>query len=212
MKIEGFLRNKKVLLAFSGGKDAIATAIVLKENNINFDCICETSFYFPEQLDSIIQVAKAMDLNVEYKCSLENKFIYDHPEVVFSDSAKINGWGYSVRQQRTVKRKKKSGNYDIAVYGRRTEENCVPSKLYETKDGWQYHPLRDIKKAEVFEIIKKAGVKLPMIYSTEFGFHAGNAPFYSLRHAMKIKKSIPECWTICNVINDCFYKEYGHLI
>ena len=206
-----YASGKKILLAFSGGKDAIATAIYLQENNIQFDSICETSFYFPEQLKSIKDTANKLGIDVTYKCSLSDDWLVKNKKLIFSKNSEINKWGYAVRQQRTVLKHAVENGYDVTAYGRRTQENNVPKIMYNTKKGIQFHPLRNHKLDDVLSMIKNRGIEMPFIYGTTFGKIANNAPFYVLLHATKEHISINKAWDICNEINPIFYQKFGSL-
>lgn len=206
-----YARGKKLLLAFSGGKDAIATAIFLQENNIKFDAICETSFYFPEQLTSIKETAKKLGIDVLYKCSLSDEWLVKNKKLIFSKNSDLNKWGYAVRQQKTVLNYSMNNGYDITAYGRRTQENNVPDIMYQTKKGIQFHPLRNHRLEDVLSMMKNRNIDLPFIYHTKFGQIANNAPFYSLVHASREDISIAKAWDICNEINPIFYEKFGNI-
>jgi hypothetical protein len=211
LEAQKYASDKKILLAFSGGKDAIATAIYLQENNIPFDSVCETSFYFPEQLKSIKETAKKLCINVNYKCNLSDEWLIKNKKLIFSKNSEINKWGYAVRQQRTVLKHALENGYEVTAYGRRSQENNVPRIMYETKHGIQYHPLRNYKLDDVLSMIKNRGIELPFIYGTTFGKIANNAPFYSLLHASKEHLSLNKAWDICNEINPIFYNKFSSI-
>lgn len=190
--IEKAMSHGPLLLAYSGGKDALAVALLLRDLGPVL-AICETSFYFARQLADVRARATELGLKVDYRCSLDVEWIRRHPHVIFSDDPKVRSWSFAARQQRTVRRAQAEFprgqvgkpiseiRSHVAVFGRRREENAVRGPLYETAAGWQCHPLWDWTTSEVWDLLSRRSVPRPWIYSTQFGDLEGNAPFYTLR-------------------------------
>lgn len=187
--------GERPLLAYSNGKDAVATAHIASEMGIK-DAVSEGSFMFAKWHEDARKNAKQLGLRCEFKDSLDLAWLRRHPELLFTNSSKIKGWGYSVRQQATVKRHARMNGYGMIVYGRRTQENCVPREIYRLKeDGWQCHPLRGWKLEDVWEYLTVIGIR-PWIYDSPWGLvQQGNAPFYSLSRKW-VGEDPNECWRL----------------
>ena len=194
--------SQRPLVAFSGGKDSLAVAHMAKRLGVQ-NYVCETSFYFQSQLESIKAIASGMKLQVVYKNSLSLGWLKKHRQIVFSTDSKLRGWSFSVRQQATVKKHAKQIVADCCIFGRRTEENCVPGVCYTTKNGLQCHPLRDWRAVDVWQYLEKYKIPTPWIYKTAFGKTEGNAPFYTL-NPQTANLSISECWSLVSSMDSRF--------
>ena len=200
----------KGVVAFSGGKDGLAAAILINKIIPNIEMVCETSFYFPKQLEDIKKTAKMLGFNVTYVCNLSDEWLMKHKtKLLFSSSAKVRQWSFNVRQQNTIKKFATQVGADVTYTGRRTQENSVPKEIYSTKkNGMQAHPLRSWTTNDIWEFISDQGLERPFIYSTRWG-EQGNSPFYSY-NPRKRNKSIQECWDLVNEIDGGeFYKKFG---
>ena len=203
--IEDAMRSsKRQLVAFSGGKDSIVVAHIARQLGIR-DFVCETSFYFRRQLDSIKETARRIGIEPVYRESLHLEWLKANRHIVFSNDSAVRGWTFATRQQRTVKRRAKEIQADCQIFGRRTEENCVKATLYRTSAGLQCHPIRDWKTSDVLEYLEVHGIPLPWIYSTRFGKTEGNAPFYTLNHKTA-GLSIEQCWQLVESMDERYHK------
>lgn len=207
-KIENTLKNyNNPIVAFSGGKDGFVVAHMCNTIMPNIKMVCELSFYFDKQKKNIFDIAKKHGFNVEYKSSLSDDWLIKNKHIIFSEISKFRAWSFAMRQQNTVKKYVKTVNADLAIFGRRKDENCVPKELYYTKNGWQYHPICDWKETDVWNYFKYVNEPKPYIYTTRFGDNMGNAPFYSLKRK---NMTLLECWDIINEVdgNTFFYDKF----
>jgi 3'-phosphoadenosine 5'-phosphosulfate sulfotransferase (PAPS reductase)/FAD synthetase len=186
----------KGAVAFSGGKDGIVCAHLVNHIIPDIPMICETSFYYPEQLEDIKAIAKMLRLNVTYVCSLSDEWLNRNKQMIFSSDKAVRSRSFSVRQQASIKKFGKSINAGVTYTGRRTEENTVKNELYSTKEnGMQCHPIRDWKEEEVWQYFKMFNIPPPWIYSTEHGKTEGNSPFYSINPKYH-NNNLNRCWQI----------------
>lgn len=195
------------LVAYSGDKDAIVVAHMANKLGVK-NYVCETSFYFKPQLESIKKISYMLGLNVTYKNSFPSNWLRKNPQYIFSYDTKLRGKLYAIRQQATVKRFAKVIKSDLQIYGRRTEENSVPKKIYKTRSGLQCHPLRDWTEYEIWLYFKKHAIPKPYIYSQEFSRSTGNAPWYTINP--KHVGGVDQCWRIVQQIDPTLKPEdYG---
>jgi 3'-phosphoadenosine 5'-phosphosulfate sulfotransferase (PAPS reductase)/FAD synthetase len=95
--------------------------------------------------------------------------------------------------------------YDGILFGRRSQENTVKAPIYKTNDGrWYCHPLRDWTKVQIWEYFKVHSIPIPWIYSTHFGKHEGNAPFYSMRP--EHNGGYDKCWELSEVLDPRYHR------
>lgn len=198
---------KNPVIAYSGGKDGFVVAHIANQIIPNIKMITEISFYFPKQTENIKNIAKKHNFNVTYFNSLDDNWLLRNKEIIFTNDTKLRSKSFQLRHQTSVKKFAKSINADLTIFGRRTEENSVPKKLYKTINGMQYHPLRDWKENDIWEYYNKINEPKPFIYNTKFGSYEGNAPFYTFK---RNDKTIDECWDIINEIDTdkIFYNKF----
>lgn len=189
---------KNPVIAYSGGKDGFVVAHLCNEIYPNIKMICETSFYFPKQIQNIKEISSKYKFNVTFTDSLNDEWLKKNKEIIFTNDKKLRSFSFQIRHQSAIKKFVKKVNGDITIFGRRTEENTVPKKLYTTKNGYQFHPLREWLEQDIWNYFKLINEPKPFIYQTKFGKIEGNAPFYTLKRG---SMSLSECWEIINEID-----------
>lgn len=186
----------KSIVAFSGGKDGIVCGHLVNQVIPNVEMICETSFYYPEQLDNIKEIARLLKFNVTYLCSLSDEWLLKNKQFIFSNDKKIRSQSFFLRQQATIKKFARSKNSNLTFTGRRTEENTVKKILYSTiKNGMQCHPMRDWKETDIWEYFDYYKIPKPWIYNTPHGKNMGNSAFFSIQPKL-VNYDISKCWDI----------------
>jgi 3'-phosphoadenosine 5'-phosphosulfate sulfotransferase (PAPS reductase)/FAD synthetase len=192
------------MLAYSGGKDSVVVAHIIKEAGLMpyvKDAVCETSFYLDKQLEDIKGLAKQLEWDVTYKDSLGWDWIRRHPEVLFSNDPRVRGWSFAQRQQKTVADYARNHGNDAIIFGRRTQENTVPNPLYYKKQAkhWSCHPIREWSTRNVWDYFKLFSIPVPWVYTNAFGNYSGNSPFYSLR--ARYVGGVDEAWALVTALD-----------
>lgn len=195
------------IVAFSGGKDGFVVAHMCSKVMPNIKMVCELSFCFEEQVRNIKEIATRHKFNVTYVNGLTDEWLLKNKNVIFTNDSKARGRSFQQRQQKTVNEFAKQCNADISIFGRRLEENTVPKMLYKTKNGYQYHPLREWTETDIWNYFEYVNEPKPFIYSTRFGQMEGNAPFYSMQRG---NMTTAECWNIINEVDTekKFYQKF----
>ena len=198
------------MLAWSGGKDSLVVAHIIKEAGLMpyiSDTVCETSFYFEKQLEDIKKTADSLGWNVTYKDSLGWDWIRKHPEVIFSNDSRIRGWSFAQRQQKTVADYARQHGNDAIIFGRRTQENTVPSSLYYKKQlkHWSCHPIKDWSTLDVWNYLELFNIPIPWIYTNNFGKYSGNSGFFSLR--AKYVGGVDKAWELVTSLDPNINKQ-----
>lgn len=166
----------KAVIAFSGGKDALVTAHLLRRYGIT-EAVCETSLYFTKQTTDVYRCAVHMGLRVAYYNRFPMAWLAAHPEYIFMTDTKLRSTFFKIRQQDTVRRHAEIMDCDVVFFGRRLQENSVKSPLYEKAGVWQCHPLREWRTEDIWSYFATFGLTIPWIYSTAYGRVEGNGPF-----------------------------------
>jgi 3'-phosphoadenosine 5'-phosphosulfate sulfotransferase (PAPS reductase)/FAD synthetase len=195
-----------IVLAYSGGKDALAVAFLLREAGVPFVGICETSFYFAKATADIKRTATEFE-DIRFFDSLDDDWLRRHPEFIFTDDGKLKAQTYLARQQTTVRRKARELGASIILWGRRNQENTVIAPVRRDKTGVLHvFPIREWRHEAVWELIDGNIPARPWIYGTHFGYIRGNAPFYSLSRRY-MGGSVAECWRYCNLLDPAITEE-----
>ena len=204
--IKNFLKQSpKPVIAFSGGKDAVVTSHLVHQI-AEVPGVCEISFYYARQIADIEANTFKAGWRVAYRDSLPVEWLQARPEVPFSDDAQIRSNQFYARQQTTVRKEVERFNYSGAIFGRRTQENSVPSKLY-LKDGkHSFHPIRDWSEADVWAYFDKHAIPVPWIYQTKHGEVEGNSPFITLR--AKPVGGLLNAWRISSALDNRYQPSF----
>ena len=190
------LKLGKPIVAYSGGKDGAVVAHLVNKAVQGVDMICELSYYFPEQIEDVRLFAKEQNWNVHWTDSLSKDWLANNPKFLFASDAAIRSRSFSIRHQKAMKKKALEIGATVTFTGRRTEENFVPKAIYDTKkNGWQCHPLRRWREADIWRYFKENDMRIPWIYSTPFAPLSGNSPFYSLSKKL-LGNDLDKCWDI----------------
>jgi 3'-phosphoadenosine 5'-phosphosulfate sulfotransferase (PAPS reductase)/FAD synthetase len=204
--IRAFLsRSKNPVLAFSGGKDAIVASHLVHQV-ADVPGVCEVSFYYSKQVEDIQRNTDRQGWQVSYRDSLSLEWLQARPKVPFTNDSSIRSAAFNARQQTTVRNEMKRFGYSGAIFGRRTQENSVPAKLYQVGGYDSFHPIRDWTEDEVWAYFEKHKIPVPWIYGTEHGKHEGNSPFTTLR--AKDVGGIINAWRVASSLDDRYIPSF----
>lgn len=179
------------ILAYSGGKDAIATAIVMLDEGLDFDCACDESFYFDFQRANIRAIAGKLGLKVRYYDRFSLEWLRARPQFLFMHDNSLRSRFFGLRQQRTVELYAGTAKADVVFFGRRLSDgNTVPANIYDRRGRRQAFPIRNWSEQAVWDILKSRGIR-PAIYDTPYGRTEGNGPF----NIYRAEKTNAGCWS-----------------
>lgn len=204
--IKEFLsKSPNPVIAFSGGKDALV-ASHLVHRVADLPSVCETSFYYQTQKEDIQANAERQGWKVTYRDSLSQEWLQKHTHFVFSNNSKDRARSFQLRHQTTVRKEVETQDYSGAIFGRRTQENFVPSKHYKFRERDSFHPIRDWSTKDVWQYLAKHKIPTPWIYSTKAGELEGNAGFITLR--AKDLGGIVNAWKLTYSLDERYQPSY----
>lgn len=160
-RIRSFCKDKKILVAFSGGKDSQCCYHLAKMAGIEFHAEYSiTRFEPPELIEFIRKNYKDVTFRREYKRSL------------FEDIKKYGLPNRFFRYCCDAKHKKTDG-YDIAIIGIRFEESARRAKkwrVFGQKQDRTYYvcPICDWSDSDVWEFLNTNGIPHCCIYDRGF--------------------------------------------
>lgn len=188
------LDKRPKAMAFSGGKDSLPLAHLLSEHYGVRNAVCEVSFFFTKQIEAVHNSIKELGLKCDVSHRLDWNFLVANPELVMTKDKRLRSRMFTANHWATIFEYVEEMGAGTIFMGRRTQENNVPSALYEREGVWQCFPLRAWRTEHVWAYIDKHGITVPFIYDTPF--NAGQAPWTSCRYDNDIK----EGWHIINQI------------
>lgn len=159
---------KKPLIAFSGGKDSIAVALLCRALGVR-DAVADVSFYFKSQKADIDRLGRELDLNMVVKEPYTNAFFREHPEMMFPDAKNAN-LCFEMTHRSTIREHTIAGGFDLVFFGRRTEENYVGDMVIRLKSGaWQCYPIKWWSTVDTMNFARWQGITLPSCYGGAMG-------------------------------------------
>jgi 3'-phosphoadenosine 5'-phosphosulfate sulfotransferase (PAPS reductase)/FAD synthetase len=157
-------------IMFSGGKDSIVMASLVKETIGVTKAFCEASLLPDGTLFEIQKAAETIGIDPTYH--------HQHTPEKFAELHWLNQmppakWRPStldkVRHWVSMPKFAKANKLRLQIYGRRKEENTILRPVYLTaKHGRtaQCHPIHDWTKQEVWEYINSKNLNYPSCYKT----------------------------------------------
>lgn len=162
-------QTKKPLIAFSGGKDSVAIALLAREQGVRH-AICDASFYFKSMIEDVERLGRDMDLDMEIRIPLTNFFFKEHPEMMFPTDTKVANTAYAMMQRRTVNVYAQEIGADCVFFGRRLGENFVGDRITQRKSGvWHCFPIKLWTTVQTMNYCKREKIELPRLYKTPMG-------------------------------------------
>lgn len=180
--IERALRGSSArpIIAYSGGKDGLAAAILCKQFDVSLG-VCETSFCFTKQIRDIKRTARKLDFEVVYRDTLDMAWLARNQHVLFSRNGKDKDYFYGKRQRRSFEEYARDNGYNVIITGRKKDTNSVPSISYDVRGYRSVHPLREWSDGNVWWLLKEHGVEVPWVYGTAVGKLIGNGTWAAHR-------------------------------
>lgn len=164
------------VIAYSGGKDSIVASFLAVKLGIN-KSISEVSFMFPKSMQEAHDIGLWLGLEMNKREGLSWEWLKKNQQYC-APPMSIQSGLYGKRQQKTVKNFAKKNDFTGVLYGRRRQENSVPSPLYKLKSGqWQCHPLWNWTTDDIWTFINLYEIPYPSLYSHEIGKKEGFTPY-----------------------------------
>jgi 3'-phosphoadenosine 5'-phosphosulfate sulfotransferase (PAPS reductase)/FAD synthetase len=164
----------KGVVAYSGGKDGLAVALLARDLGVNIG-VCELSYTFTEQEKNIRATANLLGFTeVVWRKKLSISWLARRPQYVFCRDRRYNEFCQH-KHRSSVEDWAKLNGYPVVITGRKSKGNMVKAPIYSLKNGTiGCHPLKDWDDGDIWAFLRDRGVARPWIYSTRLGQTLGN--------------------------------------
>ncbi len=158
----GMLRAEpgELCLAYSGGKDGIAVALLARQRGIIMG-MCDWSWNFDQQRQDIHVTAELLGLKITYYDRFNLTYLKEHPTILFPQTAGPRNRVQQMRQRDSIVRYCKENYFKGYITGRKRPKNIVRSTIYAIKGLLSVHPLCFWSEQDVWDYLKDHGVKTP---------------------------------------------------
>lgn len=184
-------QSERPVGSWSGGKDAMVVCHLTERLQRGVPIYCDTGFMYDRATAEAKATAHARGWNVTFGQAQTWGWLNANRDIVFAESSARRARFFTQNHQRGIRLHADRHDADLVLFGRRTQENTVPSKHYEKQGQWQGHPIRDWTTEDVWHYLRLHGFDVPWLYTTHHGRFIGHNPFTSVRPSVIGHE---DCW------------------
>lgn len=179
-RLHGY-RDKKLAVAWSGGKDSIALNYVARIAGINRGVLGICSLEYPAfenwLRENIPGGFEAINTGQD------EEWLARNPDMLFPDSARASRWFTIVQRKAQIQYCRRHG-IDMILVGRRKEDGNVigPGGILKRREATFFAPIWDWTHEQVFALIDTYGLPMPPIYDWPNGYVCGTHPWPARQH------------------------------
>lgn len=154
------------MLAFSGGKDSLVLAHLVRRLGIQMPVFSVVCVLFPEEEADVREGSHYLGIMPYFHKELTPDRMAKVGEKFLPPAKHANTILYAHRHQPAIDRYAKACHHDLVLFGRRRGENTVTSAYYQRK-GFPYHsfhPLREWQPDDIWNYIRKHDIWFPRCY------------------------------------------------
>lgn len=198
--IQATLKDNKVAVAYSGGKDANALLEVMKMTGKDFKVFnVLTNVEYPQMLEWLKE--KDIPNYHEVVIPIDWSWVRENPKMLFPKESNTASKWFQIVQHKGQKKFAQEHDIDILVLGRRKSDgNYVGrgSNVYQKKTETfsRYSPLSDWSHDELISFLSHYNIDLPPIYNYPKGFRNGTHPIPARPNVDSDKEALEELETI----------------
>jgi 3'-phosphoadenosine 5'-phosphosulfate sulfotransferase (PAPS reductase)/FAD synthetase len=161
-------RHQRPLICYSGGKDSLVVSHMVRcQLGVTADVFSEVSVLFPEDEADVHEAARRLTMAPVFHKELVPERLAKVAHEFLPPAKGANTKLYFRRHLPAIDRHLRAGHYDLALFGRRRQENTVPSGYYRRTNWptWSAHPLIDWDVSDVWAYLDRHHVWRPRCYS-----------------------------------------------
>jgi 3'-phosphoadenosine 5'-phosphosulfate sulfotransferase (PAPS reductase)/FAD synthetase len=188
-------RDKKLAVAWSGGKDSIALNFIAEQAGIKRGVLGICNLEYPEYERWMLKHLPAgFDV---VNTGQDEEWLLKNPDMLFPDSTHASRWFTIVQRKAQISYCRKHG-IDLILVGRRKEDgNVTGSKgLLLRRDVGFLSPLYDWTHEQVFALIDAFSLPMPPIYDWPNGYVCGTHPWPARQHVESEEQGWAEVYSI----------------
>lgn len=200
-EINTFIGNKKVAVAYSGGKDATVLLEVMKRSNVPFsvfNVLTEVEYpQFRKWLDD-----QDIPNYQEVIVPIDWQWVNKNEHMLFPRDSKLAGRWYQIVQHKGQKHYATNNDIDVLILGRRKADgNYVGPKgknyyKKKTESFYRFSPISDWTHEEAMAFINYYNLDLAPIYKYPNGFRNGTHPIPARVNTTSDKEALDELMQI----------------
>lgn len=162
------INNNRTIL-YSGGKDSIVMAHLVKETLGIKRSFCEISLMSPSDVSDIKRIGDALGLDVHYNCQINPKdmaTLWNDYGAVPRTSMPSHRFD-ALRHWISIPNYVKSVGSSMMIFGRRNQENKIPKPIYYKKGtpALQVMPIWNWTTEEIWKYLKMNNLEYPSCYN-----------------------------------------------
>jgi 3'-phosphoadenosine 5'-phosphosulfate sulfotransferase (PAPS reductase)/FAD synthetase len=161
-------KHARPLIPFSGGKDSLTVLhMITRQIGLPLPVFSVVCVLFPEEERDVYEAAQRLEVSPTFHYELTPQRLAAVHHEFFPPATGGNSQLYQRRHIPAIDRTIRKNGHDLAIFGRRREENSIPSKYYQRKNfpAHSLHPLIDWPVAEVWRYLDHHQVWRPRCYA-----------------------------------------------
>ena len=187
------VRGRKAVWGWSGGKDSVVLAHILKLAGVEFPGVCVlTQLEYPA-VDWFCTRRKPSGVEV-MRTGHDIRWLIENKHMLFPQDAATKSRWYSMVQQAGLDRFAKRHQADMIIMGRRRADgNVVPHKVYGVTNGPdRYNPLLDTSHEFIWACIRHFGLpEYPQYSRIKWALVDGTGPWPQERSWVQVAETDP---------------------
>ncbi|MDD3655961.1 MAG: phosphoadenosine phosphosulfate reductase family protein [Atribacterota bacterium] len=196
-KIARLIKDKKVALSWSGGKDSIVLQHICEGMHIKRVFWVRCNLEYQQVLDLVSENAPE---NLEVvNTGQDLRWLSENEHLLFPQQAEVASIWFKIVQNEGQKRFFQRNNLDMILVGRRTKDGNDPGEEGMDVDEYgvvRYAPIYNWNHEDLLAYLEYFDIQLPPFYFWTNGFQVGTGPWAAREYTGSIENGWREVFKI----------------